>query len=158
MRAARERETVRPDLVGDVAVRRDAVRAHDDAVHTAPRDQGRRRHVRKERDVEPVFAELPGREARPLQEGPRLVRENRDRTLGRERPDDSERGADPRRCESPRVAMREHRRNPGDPGPARREPGRAEAADREAREAILLGDAVGLGLEEEDPLSRVAAR
>ena len=112
MRAAREGEAVRPDLVRDVAVRRDAVRAHDDRRHAAGGDRGSRGHVGQERDVEAVLHELPRREARALQEGPRLVREDRERPFGRERPDDAERGSDARRREGARVAVRQEREAP----------------------------------------------
>jgi hypothetical protein len=67
------RERVGPDLVGDVAVRGHAVRAHHDEVDLAPSHQQPGGAVDHDgvRDPEPV--ELPGREARALEHGPGLV-------------------------------------------------------------------------------------
>ena len=117
------------------------------------RDEGRRRHVREERDGQAVLRELPRREARALEERARLVREDRDLSARGERAHDPEGGADSRRGERSRVAVREDGRDPG--GKARPQPGGPEPPDLGARGAVLRRDEVRLGLEEPDaPLRR----
>ena len=140
-----EGQPVRPDLVRHVAVRRDAVRADDDRVDAPARDEGGRGDVREKRDTQAVLRELPGRQARALQERPRLVREDRDRPRGRKGTHDAEGRADPRGREGARVAVRQDGRDRR--GEVRVQPRGAEAPDLEAGRAVLLGDPVRLGLE-----------
>jgi hypothetical protein len=71
-----DRERVGANLVGGVAVRGDAVRAHEDAVDLTPGEQLPRSGVRDHgvRDLRSL--ELPGRQPRALEERTRFVHEH----------------------------------------------------------------------------------
>ena len=104
-------ERVRADLVRGVAVRRDAVGAGDDQVDLAARHHRRRGGVGDHRVRDAGCLELPGGEARALEQRPRLVDEHvlEQAALpgGAERAD---RGAVAARREAAGVAVRERAR------------------------------------------------
>ena len=102
------REPVRADLVRDVAVRGDAVRADDDEVDRAARHQRRGRDVGDERRVDAESVELPRGEPRALQHRSRLVDPDVHALAALDRAaDDAERGAVADARERARVAVRE---------------------------------------------------
>ena len=72
-------ERIGADLVGDVAVRGDAVGAHHHEVDLAPRHQRPGRAVDHDRVRDPEPVELPRRESRALEHGPGLVDPHRGR-------------------------------------------------------------------------------
>ena len=66
-----DRERQRADLVGGVAVGRDAVRAGDDRVHAPRGDERGRRGVHHQRRRQAVVHQLVRRQARPWARTPR---------------------------------------------------------------------------------------
>ncbi len=108
--AGRDRQAVRADLVGDVAVRRDAVGADDHEVDPTRAHQRRGRAVGDERRVDAQPVALPHREPRTLQQRPRLVDPHRRLAARLERgAHDTERGAVADARERTGVAVRQHR-------------------------------------------------
>ena len=111
VRVRHHRDRIGADLVGEVAVGRDAIRADDDevdvaALHERPGhalgDDGRR-------DV--IAHEFPGRQPRALQERPRLVGEHLPHlALLRGGANDAERRAVPGGRERAGVAVRQNAR------------------------------------------------
>ena len=127
------------DLVGGVAVGGDAVGADDDEVDAALPHQHGRHVVGDDGRVDAVAHQFPGREPRALQDGPRLVGEDRYRAaLLDGAANHAERGAVAGRGQRARVAVRE------DAGLLRDE-GAAEAADGAAAGDILVMDGLRLG-------------
>ena len=135
-----EREAVGPDLVGDVAVGRDAVGPGDHGVGLAAADQPGGGAVDDELVRHAGARELPRRQPRALQQRPGLAREDAD-LVGRaavQLEDDGERRAGAARGERAGVADRQ------DAPRAGQQIG-AVAGDRRARGVLLGVDPLGLG-------------
>src|SRR5204863_6174511 len=101
---AGEREAERADLVGGVAVARDAVGARDGGKDFLFTKRGGGGAVGQHEGLHSVLFRLPHREPRPLPEGTGLQRVDR----GASSEQDAERGADPARGERAGVADREN--------------------------------------------------
>jgi hypothetical protein len=111
MAARQHGDRIRTDLVGYVAVRRDAVRAHDDRIDASAAQEKSGSAVRNQRDGNRVALELPRRQPRALQEWARLIRIDVDRLAGFDRgADDAERGAVARGGKRAGIAVRQHAR------------------------------------------------
>ena len=90
-----QRQRVGPDLVGDVAVRGDPIRAHDDPPDAPSAQEKGGGAVREQVHRDPVPHELPGGEPCTLQPGPGLGRIDRhDLPVPEGAADDTERGAE----------------------------------------------------------------
>ena len=66
-------DSVGPDFVGDIAIRRDAVRAHYNRPDLAITHHGARHIVGDHRGGNAIFHQLPRGQARALQKGPRFI-------------------------------------------------------------------------------------
>ena len=100
---------VGPDLVGRIAVGRDAVGADDHCLDLALGHDGAGHVVRDQRDRNVVLHQLPCREARALQEGAGFVGEDLNALAALDGgADDTERGAVAGRGQGSGVAVREH--------------------------------------------------
>src|SRR5256885_3740788 len=73
-RLRREGERIGSDLVRGVAVPGDAIGAHHHATDLPAGEERGCRHIGEEGHGDPVLQQFPGREARPLEPGSRLVR------------------------------------------------------------------------------------
>ncbi len=73
VRRRQDGQAVGADLVGHVPVGRDAVCSHDHLLHRPPGHKVGGHAVRDQGAGDPRPQQLPGRQARPLQEGPGLV-------------------------------------------------------------------------------------
>ena len=132
-------QAVGADLVGHVAVRRDPVGAHEDDVRRIGREEGRGHVVGDHRDVHPCLAELPCRDAAPLEQRPGLVGVDADLLplLGGH-VDRSQRRADPSGGQRPRVAV-------GDDGAPVPEQLGGVLPDPSAHPPVFFQDVVRLG-------------
>ena len=131
-------QRIRADLVRDVSVRGDAVGADDDGLDGPAREEVPGHRVGDQLHGDPVAGELPGRQARALEEGAGLAGQHADRLSGLDRAaDDPERRSVARGRERSRVAVREH-------GALTREKLRSETSDAPAGLDVLAGDRVGL--------------
>src|SRR5438445_779434 len=102
-------QRVRADLVGEVAVRRDAVGADDHEVHLRLAHQRARDGVGNDGARDPGMPELPGREPGALEHRPRFVDEDVQASPGFVGEiEGRERGSDPAGRERTRVAVGEH--------------------------------------------------
>ena len=107
--AGAHREGVGTDLVRDVAIGGDPVRADDDPAHPAPTHRPGRRAVGDHAHRDPLLDQLVGGEPRALEPGPRFAGEDvRDPARGMSGPDHAERGAEAGGRERTRVAVGEH--------------------------------------------------
>ena len=104
-----DRDAVRADLVGRVAVARDPVGADDDRADGFALHRDRGRAVDDQRARHARFAQLEHREARALQQRPRLVDEHVQRLAGAMRGDEAaQRRAVAAGRDRAGVAVREH--------------------------------------------------
>jgi uncharacterized protein len=105
--ARRERQGIRPDLVGHIAVRRHAVGSHDDGVRHPPADEERPGTVADQVVLDAELAQLPAGQPRPLQQRAGLVHDDvAERTLVVQRPDHAQRRSPAQAGEAPGVAVR----------------------------------------------------
>ena len=129
-------ERIRPDLVRHVAIGRNPIRANHDRIDLATRHHGAGRPVRDQRKRNPLACQLPGGEARALQERPRL---GGDDTLQlariRGRSNDTECSPVAPGGQSTRIAVREEAR-------AGLDQGRPVLPDGEAALDVLVSDAL----------------
>ena len=132
-------DRVGADLVRDIAIRGNAVRADHDAADATASQEMSGHIVGDQRGRNAVVRQLPGRQPRALQKRPCFIRENVDLLSGlHRRADHSERRPVARRRQRPRVAMRQH-------GFAIRYQRRAVAADGLAHRDVLLVDLLRFG-------------
>ena len=110
MPAGENGKRIGSDLVGGVAVRRNPVRADNDRVHVAAREDASRRAVGNEHRPDPLLHKFPSGEPCALEQRARLVDEHADDIPpARSGGNDRKRGPFPRGCQSPRVAVRQER-------------------------------------------------
>ena len=150
--ARQHRQSIRPDLIGEIAVRTDAIGADEHGVDFGLPHQGPRRRVGDQGTGDPSVAELPHGEPRALQQGSSLVDVDVDPAplLVREI-DRRQRGSDSAGRQRARIAMRQDIAAVG-------KDGKTVLADSPAHGAILLPDGGRFGVQPVPHGCGIAAR